>query len=198
MLGTNTIYGGVRPSFWPWNTFLFWYAICFFILFFPFLVCNLYYAYHDNTCVDIKPVPNTDINMSLAQWLQVDAYILLGFIVFFLLIGITAWAAPEMGCVYGLWEILHSFYALWRMVWLIIGAIIFWKGVNNGICAGRVRGYMWAMLIIGFVFLFVQLFFAFGYPRPIPYPVGAPVVAPISTGVITPSPMYRPASAIIV
>lgn len=197
MLGRSTVYGGIRPNYWPWNTFLFWYAVCFFILFFPFLVVNLYYAYRDNTCVDLRPVPNTSIHMSLAQWLQADAYILLGFIVIFFILGGIAWAVPELICTYGWWEGLHVFYIIWRMTWLIVGSVIFWKGLNNGVCAGRVRGYMWAMLIIGYVFLFVELFLAFGYPRPVPYPISAPV-APISTGVITPSPLYRPASAIVV
>ena len=198
MLAGSTVYGGVRPNYYPWNTFLFWYAIIYFIIFFPFLVVDLYYAYHDNTCVWVKPPPNTSIHIALAQWLQADGYIILGFIIIFLLLGIFAWVWPEIVCWYGWWEGLHVFFIIWRLTWLIVGSVMFWHGYNpSGICAGRVRGYMWAMLIIGYVWLFVELFLAFGYPRPVPYPVATPVAAPISTGVIT-TPYYRPASAVVV
>lgn len=198
MLAGSTVYGGVRPNYFPWNSFLLWYAVCFFILFFPFFVVDLTYAYEDNTCVGIRPIPNTNIHMSLRQWLQVDAYIMLAFILAFLLIGVLAYVFPEIVCHYGWWEGLHVFYIIFRLTWLIVGSVMFWRGLNNGNCAGRIRGYMWAMLIIGYIWLFVELFLAFGYPRPVLTPVSTPVVTPISTAAITPSPLYRPSSAIVV
>ena len=198
MIAGSTVYGGVRPNYYPWNTFLFWYALCFFIIFFPFLVCNLYYAYHDISCVDFRPPPFANgIKMSLAQWFQVDAYIMLGFIVFFFLIGIVAWCSPELACSYGLWEGLHVFYIIWRMAWLIVGSVLFWKGLR-GLCFNNVRRYTYAMLIIGYVWLFVELFLAFGYPRPVPYPVAVPVGTGLrSSAVLAPvgltgTPVYRP------
>ena len=196
MLARSTVYGAVPASYYPWNSFLFWYALIFFIIFFPFLVCNLYYAYQDPSCVDFRPPPNAnDIKMSLAQWLQVDAYIMLGFIVFFFIIGIIAWTSPHLICCYGFWEGLHVFYIIWRMTWLIVGAVIFWKGLNpTGFCDTRVRRYMFAMLIIGFIWLFVELFLAFGYPRPVRYPVAVPV--PLTStpiiGAPVPTPFVRP------
>jgi hypothetical protein len=206
MLAGSTVYGGyggVRPNYYPWNTFLFWYAICFFIMFFPFLVCDLYYAYHDVTCAPTKPLPASSINMSLKQWLQVDGYIILGFIIIFLILGLIAWCSPELVCTYGWWEGLHVFFIIWRLTWLIVGAVIFWKGLNSvGACGRAIGRYMWANLIIGFIWLFVELILAFAYPRPVPYPVSVPVGAPvISTPapiVSAPAPYFRPSSAIVV
>ena len=61
---------------------------------------------------------------------------------------------------------------------------------------------MWANLIIGFVWLFVELILAFAYPRPVPYPVSVPVGPVGPVGPIGPvggiSGGYRPASAILV
>jgi hypothetical protein len=81
------------------------------------------------------------------------------------------------------------------MTWLIVGSVIFWKGLR-GVCQGATRKYLWANLIIGYVWLIAELFLAFAYPRPVPYPVSMPV------GGITPGPIigggYRPASAVLV
>jgi hypothetical protein len=94
MLSGSTVYGGVRPNYAPWNTFLLWFAICFFIMFFPFLVCDLYYAYRDTSCVGTSPLPASSIKMTLKQWLQVDGYIILGFIIIFLILGLIACCSP--------------------------------------------------------------------------------------------------------
>ena len=203
MLGSSVAYRPY-PNYAPWNQFLFWFAICFLIMFLPFLVVDLYYAYRDNTCVNIFP-PGTSIQITLKNWLQVDGYIILGFIVIFLILGIIAWCAPEALWVYGLWEGLHIIFILWRMTWLIIGAIMFWKGYapNNSCFVGLAR-YMWSMLILGFVLLFVELLLAFLYPRsaPIPSPIPTPVPlvsTPVVTPVVTPAPIvsYPTATALL-
>jgi hypothetical protein len=91
----STVYGGPRVNTTPWNSFLLTYALCFFIMFFPFLVCDLYYAYHGPAnCIHPDPSPIVNLQMSLNQWLQIDGYIILGFIVFFLILGILACCTP--------------------------------------------------------------------------------------------------------
>jgi hypothetical protein len=80
------------------------------------------------------------------------------------------------------------------MCWLIVGSIIFWKGLK-GRCQGATRKYLWANLIIGYIWLFVELVLAFAYPRPVSYPITT------SVGGFGPTPIirggYRP-SAIVV
>jgi hypothetical protein len=165
-------------------------------MFFPFLVCDLYYAYQGTQpCVSIDP-PGSAIDMTLKQWFQVDGYIILGFIIIFLVLGIIACCYPQLSCVYGWWEGLHVFFIIWRLTWLIIGSVLFWAGINPYTACRSTGKYMWANLIIGYVWLFVELILAFAYPRPVPYPVSVPVAGP------TPGPMigggYRPASAVLV
>jgi hypothetical protein len=72
--------------------------------------------------------------------------------------------------------------------------------LNPHTVCGATGKYMWANLIIGYVWLFVELVLAFAYPRPVPYPVSIPsgpgfgssgLVNPIGTG-ISSTPVYRP------
>jgi hypothetical protein len=60
---------------------------------------------------------------------------------------------------------------------------------------------MWANLIIGYIWLFVELILAFAYPRPVPYPMAVPaatglgtgaIVNPAISGLATTTPMFRP------
>ena len=122
---------------------------------------------------------------------------MLAFIIIFFILGMIAWCSPELVCTYGWWEGLHVFYIIWRMTWLIVLAVMFWHGYSpHNTCRKAVGRYTWALLIIGFVWLFLELALAFLYPRPIPYPVAVPVA-----GVATPGPLYGPyrgASAVVV
>ena len=164
------------------GAYLFLYAVCFFIMFLPFIVASLYYAYNDSSCTlipgDFWGFTN-GINFNLYKWLQIDAYIALGFVLIFFLIGGLAWCLDGRPCTYGFWEGLHVVFFIWRLVWLIVGAVLFWKDVNpSGFCSRPFANYMKAMLIIGFVWFFVQIFLAFGYPRAILVPTSIPAVTP--------------------
>ena len=199
MLGASVAYRPY-PNYSPWNQFLLYYAICFFIMYFPFLVVDLYYAYRDPSCVNSLP-PFVDINFTLKVWLQVDGYIILGFIVIFLILGIIACSSVTALWVYGLWEALHMIFMVWRIVWLIIGAIMFWGGyLPGGICFVNIERYMWSMLIIGFVFAVLQPILAFVYPRSVPVaaaPLPVPLSTPSTTAFLAPTatvaPLVRPA-----
>ena len=165
------------------GAYLFLYAMCFFIMFVPFIVASLYYAYNDVSCSMITGDFwgfAKGINFDLRKWLQIDAYIALGFLIIFLILGGLAWCLNGRPCVYGFWEGLHVLFFVWRLVWLIVGAVLFWKDINpTGFCARPFANYMKAMLIIGFVWFFVQIFLAFGYPRAIPVPSHPlPIVSP--------------------
>lgn len=161
MIGAGSVYGQVAPNYFPWNTFLFWYALCWFIMFTPFLVTDLYYAYKDTSCVDFF---SGNIDITLKVWLQADGYVMVGFLVIFLTFGVLAIAYPALQCLYVLWEILHMIFILWRLSWLIVGSVMFWGGFHpSGLCQTNINRYMWANLIIGFVWLFIELILAFAY-----------------------------------
>jgi hypothetical protein len=154
-------------------------------MFLPFLVTDLYYAYRDTSCVDLHA---GSIDMTLSTWLQVDGWVILGFLIVFVLIGALAIPYPEWQCLYVLWENLHIIFILWRLSWLVVGAVMFWGAYNpSGFCQRNISRYMWANLIIGFVWLFVELILAFAYIRPIPQPVPVPVAATPSGPQIMPT-----------
>ena len=100
MIGATSIYGGVSPNYFPWNTFLLWYALCWVIMYLPFLVTDLYYAYRDTSCVDFH---YGTIDMTLSAWMQVDGWVMLAFLIVFVLLGALAIPYPEWQCLYVLW-----------------------------------------------------------------------------------------------
>ena len=186
MIGTASVYGPVAPNYFPWNTMLLWYAICWFIMFVPFLITDLFYAYRDTSCVNTPA--SASIGLTLSTWLQVDGWIILGFLVIFILLGVLAIPYPAWQCVYVLWENLHVLFILWRMSWLIVGAVLWWRDYNPlNFCQSSVRKYMWANLIIGFVWLFVELVLAFAYVRPIARAIPVPVAGTPTGPVIVPT-----------
>ena len=69
------------------------------------------------------------------------------------------------------------------MAWLIVGSVMFWGGYNKTpFCQGNISRYMWANLIIGFVWLFVELVLAFAYVRPFPQPIPVPISTATPSG----------------
>ena len=185
MLGASRSYGGIAPNYFPWNTLLLGLALCWCIMFIPFLVTDLYYAYRDTSCVQLDV---GSIDVTLSAWLQVDGWIILAFLLAFVTIGILALCFPGMMCLYGVWEAMHVIFILWRLTWLIVGSIIFWGNYNKtGLCQTNVSRYIWAMLIIGFIWLFVELLLAFAYVRPVPQPVPVPVAATPTGPIVAPT-----------
>ena len=115
----------------------------------PFIICDFIFAYRGN-CVDD---PVSGIPFTLSLWLQVEgatraAIVALFFIVALLSCCSLAWALKLLMCAFCTLIV----YSLFAFAWLIIGAVMFWGHLNNeGNCSGQVRGYMWALLIIGFL-----------------------------------------------
>ena len=65
---------------------------------------------------------------------------------------------------------------------------MFWRGFHpSGLCDRNVNRYMWANLIIGYVWLFVELVLAFAYVRPIAQPVPVPVAATPTGPIVVPT-----------
>ena len=83
-------------------------------------------------------------------------------------------------CSYIFWTIGRVIFLCWRLAWLIVGSVLFWKHLLPGnFCDNdpAVKGYMWANLIIGFIQILLSIIFFIWY-RPEPFLVPQPVLMP--------------------
>lgn len=138
----------------------------FMFLVFPFIFCDLYFAYTDDSCVH-KPIPGIDLNLFI--YLTVDGYVNLG-----------AWiviASSNIAiCCYhyysvdegDLMDVLYEFtlgpivcvlklLSLFGVGWTIAGAVLFWGTLNPTECSHPMYKYVFAKLIIKLVLYLWQL-----------------------------------------
>jgi hypothetical protein len=110
----------------------------------PFIICNLCYAYTDESCVTINP-PNFDIN--LKTYLAVDgilgAVALLG-ILFVAFCCIKEEPNSNNCCL----KLFGNIATAFGIAWTIIGAIVFWSLIDNTKCDRSVYNYIFAQLVI--------------------------------------------------
>lgn len=123
----------------------------------PFIVCDLVFGGRtDDLCVTAV---GSNISFSVGTWLQVDGYCRLAIVCLFLLVAIAACVNVETGlkmfmCTICL-VVLYSFFSL---AWLIVGSVLFWGDINGKYCANsQVQGYMYAVLILGYIGVCSQL-----------------------------------------
>lgn len=164
-------YGSGYSSSWIIDLILFLFAI-------PFGICDLYYAHRDFTCVWAK-IANTSMNLTLRRWLLADGGIILAFTAVILIIGLILCCCP-VGCEWLWWirNVLGFIFALWRLAWLIVAAIMFWGYLWRGnYCGKSISGFMWANIIFGFAhsifYFFVPCFCS--QPNAIPFGAGSVV-----------------------
>ena len=114
----------------------------------PFVVCNLYYAYSDKSCVHEK-AGKLDVN--LFNYLVVDGIFgAVVAIVWFLLI-CTSNFTEDSEVSAGKWFIvflIKCLGTLFGLAWTITGAIIFWSLIDNNLCDNGIYNYVFAQLII--------------------------------------------------
>jgi heme/copper-type cytochrome/quinol oxidase subunit 3 len=115
----------------------------------PFIFCNLYYAYTDKSCVNIE-AGHIDIN--LKTYLAVDgifcAITLLIVIIVICLVNENININEKNKCLFNIFGKLTTLFGI---AWTIVGAIIFWKLIDNNKCDKGVYNYVFAQLIIKFV-----------------------------------------------
>jgi len=142
------------------NDGLFGFYMKLFILFIisicivPFVVCNLYYAYSDNSCVH-EPAGKLAVN--LFNYLVVDGIFgAIVAIVWFLLICTTNFTGEsnltgEGNLSIGNWigaALITGIVSIFGLAWTITGAIIFWSLMDNNLCDKGIYNYVFAQLII--------------------------------------------------
>ena len=110
-------------------------VIAFFFLCFnvAFIVPDLIYAYEDSICV-LHPVEG--ISFNLKTWLEVDAYIRIGFVAVLFISAIVTCVSISAGGIAVLCStILLLLYGLFSLAWSIVGAVLFWGKLKPlGVC----------------------------------------------------------------
>lgn len=118
----------------------------------PFIVCNLCYAYSDDSCVNLQ-AGNLDI--TLKTYLAVDGIFgAVGMLIVSLCICCFAEKFNDINnsC---LGKTFGTLITLFGLAWTITGAIIFWNILNK--CDNGVYNYVFTQLIIKFVCYFFKM-----------------------------------------
>jgi hypothetical protein len=123
----------------------------------PICVTELYYAFTDVSCIHIK---NNNILFNLYIYLSVD--------------GIYGIVCTVLCCLYIyyfidvekkqlIWlkkiiiKIILILLLLFNLSWITIGSVIFWSLIDNYMCNNNIYSFIFAELIIKFLFLFLQI-----------------------------------------
>lgn len=131
------------------GTSIFLMGVCFMIFLTPFIVCDLYYAYNDTSCVN-NVITNYNISFTLATWLKVNGWILVSIVSICLILGIVICCSPTVGVILGsLFALIIGFMGVFNLIWIIIGSIMFWGDLDKTkLCNKGLSDYMYARLII--------------------------------------------------
>jgi hypothetical protein len=118
----------------------------------PFVICDLYYAYTDETCLHN---PTKKLNLDMYQFLMISGYCgvsFLGFIVLAIFISkkqdLSSKKTNDNDCIILLAEICKLLMTLFSTAWIIVGSIIFWHEIDNSTCSKPVYNYLTASLVL--------------------------------------------------
>lgn len=128
----------------------------------PFTICDLYFGFTDDSCATEKP---GKLAVDLRTYLVVCGLLGAAAIVVFVicvccfdileefLVQQPAQQREEpnfiMNLVFG---VLTNVLRLFNVAWTIMGAIIFWKLIDNDSCNSGIYNYVFAQLIIRLIF----------------------------------------------
>lgn len=158
----------------------------------PFLITVLYYA--NNSPLWCMLGGNTNImELNLYYWGITEGSLMAASAVD-CIIHIILWCCLSTYCVYISWLICRIFYVLWRLSWLVVGSVLFWKLLYPAqVCTSGINGFMFTHLIVGFVHVIITIVFLIcARPQPLAPPVGA--LTPLPTATTNPmilSPKYQ-------
>lgn len=120
----------------------------------PFGITSVYYAFADNSCVNL---PAGKLYVNLKDYLAVNGCI---YLLVFCVNATTVCMFSEFDNVYQtiLFKTFTYLGALFTLSWNIVGGIIFWSLIDNDKCDGPIYNYVYALMIIQFVFTSGMIF----------------------------------------
>jgi len=137
------------------QTLLITIFIVLFIICFPTMLCDLYYGHTDKSCVLNSAQP---LNLTLKDYLLVSGYFTLGELTLLFTYIIILLYGNEFGITWATFfgTILIVLAYIYAVVWNIIGGVIFFGYMDNTTCSNSLFNYVFASLIIKYVFCFVS------------------------------------------
>lgn len=128
-----------------------------FILFFtalcsPFIICDLYYAYTDTSCVH-NATKHTTVN--LFSYLAVSGFFNLSVLLVYICGFCSLSSEDGATCFILVCSFLQQFFLLFSLSWVMVGAVVFWSEIDNSSCSSPVYNYMMASLIIKLAGMFI-------------------------------------------
>jgi hypothetical protein len=123
--------------------------LLFIIIVFPIIICDMYYAYNDDSCVNEYP---KNLNMNMKQYLLGCAY---SSIIIMVMICIILCIASKENidiihtCIFENCGCLSYIMKMFTIIWHILGAIIFWGTLYpENLCNKSASTYFFISLII--------------------------------------------------
>ena len=117
-------------------------------MFSPFVILDLYIAYTDISCVNESV---SRISFTLKTWLLVSGYVSIGMVGIILILSIYS-ICTSTGQKSILMNIFKKIFNLFSVAWNITGAVLFWGMMDYNSCNNFTRDYMYAKLILSFIF----------------------------------------------
>lgn len=119
----------------------------------PFGICSVYYAYTDNSCVDLKA---GKLYVTLKDYLAVDGLLFL--IIYTIAVFCILYKPINFVETYSLTiRIVSLAIKGFIASWLVLGASIFWKQIDNNECDDSIYNYVYASLIIKIIFTIMDI-----------------------------------------
>jgi hypothetical protein len=117
----------------------------------PFVICDLYFAFTDETCVH-QPIQKLQLNMY--SYLIVSGVVGLLYMIFLQTVDyIVVYDSPRQdddlneiilfGCT-----VAQTLFNLFTISWTVVGCVIFWGYMNNSECSEEVYNYLFAKFVI--------------------------------------------------
>ena len=121
----------------------------------PFIICDLYYAYTDNSCVHN---PTKKSMVDLYTYLLVSGYYGLCSLAIvvcgMMAIDIEKERDNELGNM--LFLLITYISTLFSTSWIVVGAVVFWNEVDNSTCDKPIYNYLYASIIIKLICCFLS------------------------------------------
>lgn len=130
------------------------FVLCSFFI--PIMICDLYYGTNDKSCVSTSAEP---LSINLQDYLIVSGYMTFSILITLMAVGFCLGDCGFEGCCGCLSYFLIFLVCLgfiFKMVWDIIGGVIFWAYMDNTKCSNSTFNYVTASLIIKYVCYFIS------------------------------------------